>query len=245
MRIRRRSRVTGMTADGTGWKIQPQNRNDHAAWLLVVALPRQQATRLLLPVLHELRDLHVAPAPLSSVSVSLAFSRFDVEHPLQASGFVIAREDRVPEHGGLLACSCSSSKLPGRAPAGRVLLRAFYRPDGTCPISTNDGIWVRRALEDLALTLGIHGRPVRSWVARWPNAFSRNDRDLRVSAERLAGALCHRRHIQLAGSAFFGAGALPAMESGRRAARRLLGIQAACAEFDESQVRPGTRDAST
>jgi oxygen-dependent protoporphyrinogen oxidase len=166
-------------------------------------------------------------------------------HPLQASGFVIAREGRVPEQGGLLACSCSSSKLPGRAPAGRVLLRAFYRPDGTCPISTNDGIWVRRALEDLALTLGIHGRPVRSWVARWPNAFSRNDRDLRVSAERLAGALCHRRHIQLAGSAFFGAGALPAMESGRRAARRLLGIQAACAEFDESQVRPGTRDAST
>ncbi len=70
-----------------------------------------------------------APRPIcagisyaSSVSVSLAWPRAAVKHPLAGSGFVVARRANTVR---ITACTWVSSKWAGRAPAGMVLLRAF------------------------------------------------------------------------------------------------------------------------
>ena len=59
---------------------------------------------------------------VSSVGVTLAYSREQIAHPLQGSGFVVARTGNAAR---LTACTWVSSKWEGRAPQGSVLLRAF------------------------------------------------------------------------------------------------------------------------
>src|SRR5262249_26731248 len=68
-----------------------------------------------------LREITLA----SNVSVSLAYPRPAVSHPLEASGITVAAGESAD---GLRACAFSSSKFSGRAPEGHVLLRMFFRP---------------------------------------------------------------------------------------------------------------------
>ena len=56
-----------------------------------------------------------------SAVVCLGYPRDAVAHPLDAAGLVIPRQ----EQRTVLAISFSSSKFPGRAPAGHVLMRVF------------------------------------------------------------------------------------------------------------------------
>src|SRR4030095_2321227 len=59
--------------------------------------------------------------PAASSTVSLAYRRRDIGHPLDGFGFVVPQIERRP----VIACTFSSVKYPGRAPAEHVLLRAF------------------------------------------------------------------------------------------------------------------------
>src|SRR6185503_608468 len=64
-------------------------------------------------------------ATVSSVTVSLAYARNAVEHPLDGTGFVVAEG---AQDEGFRACTFVSSKLPARAPSDLALLRVFFRP---------------------------------------------------------------------------------------------------------------------
>src|SRR4029079_6025391 len=57
----------------------------------------------------------------SSGTVTLAYRRADVAHPLGVVGCVVPHVERRP----ILACTFSSVKYAGRAPEGHVLLRVF------------------------------------------------------------------------------------------------------------------------
>jgi oxygen-dependent protoporphyrinogen oxidase len=149
------------------------------------------------------------------VTVSCAFPRKDVEHPLDASGFVTMGPR---EAAGLKACTFSSSKFDGRAPEGWLLLRAFYRPGPHA--GDSDRAWVERATEDLAPTLGLRSAPATAWVARW-------DRALEIygphHAQTLRASLPSDRvpPLGLAGAGVDGLGLSAAVESGLNAAATL------------------------
>jgi oxygen-dependent protoporphyrinogen oxidase len=101
----------------------------------------------------------------SSATVLLGFRSEDVAHPLDGYGLV------VPQTEGLrtTACSFFSTKFPGRAPAGHVLLRAFLggaRDPGVLALS--DGELVDLARHDLGPVLGLRAAPVMTRVFRWP-----------------------------------------------------------------------------
>src|SRR5688572_7329939 len=106
----------------------------------VVATPARAAAELLSPTVAAAEALRDAKA-LSSVTVSLAYPRSAVAHPLDGTGFVVAEE---AQRDGLRACTFTSTKLPGRAPADRVLLRAFFRPLPT-EGALSDEVWSDRA----------------------------------------------------------------------------------------------------
>jgi oxygen-dependent protoporphyrinogen oxidase len=163
---------------------------------------------------QELRRIEVA----SSVSVSIGYDREAVEHPLDASGFVV---DAVEKLDGLRACAFSSSKLPNRAPAGRVLLRAFFRPDEDA-IDEDDQRWSERAVRLLAPVLGLSGSPVGTWVARWPGALPQYSPSHRERLDRVAARLRELGNVELAGTNYQPGGIPGAVRSGRAAAERLL-----------------------
>ncbi|MGK3992023.1 protoporphyrinogen/coproporphyrinogen oxidase [Sorangium sp. So ce1024] len=154
---------------------------------------------------------------LSSVTVSLAYPRATIEHPLDGTGFVVA--DGHQAHG-FRACTFTTSKFAGRAPAGRVALRLFFRPEPADLEALDDAAWTARAEASLARVLPVRGPAERAWVSRWPSALPvstpAHAARVREVEQALAGS-----GVLLAGSAFHGSGIDAAVRSAEAAAARI------------------------
>jgi oxygen-dependent protoporphyrinogen oxidase len=151
----------------------------------------------------------------SSATVALAYPRAAVRHPLDGFGFVVPRV----EGRAALACTFSSVKYPGRAPAGSVLLRVFLGGALQADLlDQDDPALVRLAHDDVAPLLGITGPPVLARVWRHPRAMPQYevghlDRVAAIEArlEALPG-------LAVAGAAYRGVGIADCVRSGEAAA---------------------------
>jgi oxygen-dependent protoporphyrinogen oxidase len=149
-------RTAGYSIDSTVGRIQSRS--------LVLAVPAYVTGSLLRPVDPTLAELCDAIPYASTATVAFGYRRDQVSHPLRGTGFVVPRSEGL----ALLAGTWVSSKWPGRAPEGHVLLRGFlgggrdpHRLD-----DTDDELMdtARRELTDL---LGISGDPLFSRLYRW------------------------------------------------------------------------------
>jgi oxygen-dependent protoporphyrinogen oxidase len=101
----------------------------------------------------------------STATVCLGFRREDVENPLLGYGLLVPASERMRTTG----CSFFSTKFPGRAPAGSVLLRGFlggHRDPGI--LDLDDAALMALVVSDMTPVLGIRGAPVMARVFRWP-----------------------------------------------------------------------------
>jgi oxygen-dependent protoporphyrinogen oxidase len=100
----------------------------------------------------------------STATVAFGYRRDQVAHPMQGSGFVVPRVER----SALLAGTWVTSKWPGRAPEGHVLLRGFLG-GGRDPhrLDAGDEELVETAREELEALLGISGDPLLTRLFRW------------------------------------------------------------------------------
>jgi oxygen-dependent protoporphyrinogen oxidase len=96
--------------------------------------------------------------------VAFGYRREQVRHALNGTGFVVPRVERNP----LLAATWVTSKWPGRAPDGHVLLRGFLG-GGRDPhrLDRSDEELVTTAREALEDVLDIEGDPIFSRLYRW------------------------------------------------------------------------------
>jgi len=132
---------------------------------VILGVPAYAAAALLRSVDTTLAGLCETIPYASTGTVAFGFRREQIDHPLEGSGFVVPRVERSP----LLASTWVTSKWPGRAPDGHVLLRAFLG-GGRDPhrLDRSDAELVEVAHEELAALLGIQGAPVFApRVYRW------------------------------------------------------------------------------
>ncbi len=100
----------------------------------------------------------------STATVAFGYRREQIAHAMQGTGFVVPRVERSP----LLAGTWVTSKWPGRAPEGHVLLRGFLG-GGRDPqrLEDSDEELIETAREELTTLLGISGQPVITRLFRW------------------------------------------------------------------------------
>jgi len=201
--------VTSLQPVRSGWRLTAETGYRGDCDAVILALPPRAAAALLEPVARESAVVLQEIVLHSNVSVSLAFQRREIEHALDASGLIVKPDEAGPE--GFRACAFSTSKFPNRAPDGRVLLRAFFRPPALAA-SWEDSDWIESARRLLTPLLGISGNPLGSWVARL------HAQQMQEVSERL------RQHgrIELTGSAYHPGGVPGAVRSGNSAAKQLL-----------------------
>jgi oxygen-dependent protoporphyrinogen oxidase len=186
--------------------------------VVVLAVPPLCAARLLEPFAAEAAAAMGGLGARSSLTVSLAYRRDAVAHPLDATGFVVPPD--TPATGGFAACTFTSAKFPGRAPADGALLRVFFRPDPAGIDRDTDDTWAARAHAVLAPTLGLATGPLHTWVSRWPRALPEHGpayADAVMRCEELLGA---HPGLLLAGSAVHGPGVEGAVHSGATVVQR-------------------------
>ncbi|MFI5306697.1 MAG: protoporphyrinogen/coproporphyrinogen oxidase [Polyangiales bacterium] len=215
--LRLSARASDLQRHANGVRVQLASGASLDADAVIVATGAATAARLLQPLLGtETAALASAPT-LSSVTVELAYPREAIEHPLDATGFVVAE---AAQQDGLRACTFTSSKFADRAPPGKISLRLFMRPNAEDIMNLDDAAFVERAERGLARALSVRGRPLRAWVSRWKDALpvftDAHRAQVAVIEQALAGL-----PIALAGSAFHGAGIDAAVRSGEAAAATL------------------------
>lgn len=143
--------------------------SEERAAAVVVTTPAPAAAPLVAGVNPELARRLGAAETTSSAIVTLGYRDPRVKLPLPGSGFVVPRG----EGSRLLACTWSSGKWAGRAPAGAVLLRAFVggwrHPE---LLAQTDAELTALAVAELAAILGggfaEAPGPALSRVQRWP-----------------------------------------------------------------------------
>lgn len=137
---------------------------DVHARAVILAVPAYTAGSLLRPLTAAVADVCDAVPYASTATVALGYRRDQVAHPLRGTGFVVPRTEGL----ALLAATWVSSKWPGRAPAGHVLIRGFLG-GGRDPrrLDAGDRALIDTARRELSDILGISGEPVVARLYRW------------------------------------------------------------------------------
>ena len=218
--VRLGQRVRGIERGGQGWRVTTDDGTALEADRVIVTTEAHAAGRLLRYVDPALAALLGEIAYASSATISVGYRRGDVPHALDGFGFVVPRS----EGRTVLACTFSSVKYPGRAPAGRVLLRCFVGGalnEGA--LDSDDATLIATTRAELREALGVTAEPLLTRVHRWPKAMPQYHVGHlgRVGAiERCAAAL---PGLHLAGGAYRGVGIADCVRSGEAAAERALG----------------------
>jgi oxygen-dependent protoporphyrinogen oxidase len=180
---------------------------------VVVATPAFVTAALLEELDADLAAAHAEIPYASSVVITLAFSAQDVA-PLDGYGYVIPRT----ESRDVLACTWSSQKWEGRAPAGDVLVRIYAGRFGgrDLTLDSDDELGVL-ARAEMAL-LGVIAEPALIRIQRWPLGMPQYVLGHLERLGRVDGALAEHPGLAVAGAAYRGVGIPDCIRSGEAAA---------------------------
>ena len=186
---------------------------------IVIALPGPRAAPLLSSLVPVASRGLASIAHGSVATVTFAWRRSDVAHPLDAYGYVTP----VVERRRVMAATFASEKWPGRVPDDLVLLRAFVGAIDEHEVDErSDASLERSARRDFAELLGVHAEPLFTKVMRYSNAMPRYAVGHVQRAKAIDEAMASSPNVALAGNALFGVGIPDAIASGERAAKELL-----------------------
>ncbi|MEO2040356.1 MAG: protoporphyrinogen oxidase [Pirellulales bacterium] len=213
-----RDHVSSLQHDGSQWHVVLQNQGIRADGV-VLGVPASIAASIISTVSPnlsaELRMIEFAGAAV----VSLGFDQQDVSHSLRAAGMI------VPKVAGkrILAASFSSSKFPGRAPPGAVLIRTFIGGALDMGVADlTDEEVVEKVLLDLRATIGLHGSPSIVRVDRWHKSMPQYNIGHVERMKKIRLAESKLQSFGLAGSAYEGVGIPQVIESGQIAAAHAI-----------------------
>jgi len=131
---------------------------------VILAVPAYTAASLLGRFDASLASLCDSMPYASTATVAFGYRRDQIAHPMRGTGFVVPRVERR----ALLAGTWVTSKWPGRAPDGHVLLRGFLG-GGRDPhrLERTDTELIETARRELSALLGITGEPLVTRLFRW------------------------------------------------------------------------------
>lgn len=218
-KIRRHCRVKSVAQAGGQWHIVCQDGSSLQADGVIIATPAFQAARLLQSQDSALAE-QLADIPYSSAAtVSLAYHREDIPHPLNGFGFVVPRV----ENRSIIAGTFSSVKYPGRAPDDHVLLRAFVGGTLQAEVFDLDDEDMEQAVrQEFAALLGVEAAPLFTLIARYPHSMPQYLVGHLDRVAKIEQQLATHAGLALAGNAYRGVGLADCVRSGEVAATTVI-----------------------
>jgi oxygen-dependent protoporphyrinogen oxidase len=217
--VRLKARVSDVARADGRWRVATQDGDVLAADGVILANEAHQAARLLRYLDPSLALLLEGIPYASSATVTLAYRRAAIRHPLDGFGFVVPHAEERP----IIAGTFSSVKYPGRAPDGHVLLRVFLGGAlREAVLEQDDERLAEIACEQLRDLLGVDEPPLWTRIARYRKAMPQYHVGHLARVETIELALARHPGLALAGGAYRGVGIADCVRSGEDAARGLL-----------------------
>jgi oxygen-dependent protoporphyrinogen oxidase len=188
---------------------------------VIVATESWTAEPLLRPLDKAIADALATIPTSSSATISIAFNENEVGFDLNAFGVLCP----LVENRALMAATYSSTKWPGRAPKGKVLLRGFVGgPHNQEILKRSDEELVQTVLAEFHDILGLNpfAKPLFNRVFRWHLGMPQYTLG---HLERITLIEDHSAQIPglaLAGGSYRGVGVPNCIESGERAVSKVL-----------------------
>ena len=200
------------------WRVVDENGSQKCDGL-IVATSATTAANLLARVNSTLANELAAIEYAGSAVVALGYERSQIARPLDSFGFVVPAIERRR----ILSASFASVKFPGRAPAGKELIRVFLGGALQPEVLEHTDDQLRQIAEDeLQELLGITGGPCLSMVFRWSASMPQYHLGHLDRVRQINEKLSQLPGIALAGNAYTGVGIPQCVRSGEQAAERLI-----------------------
>ncbi|MDP2689657.1 MAG: protoporphyrinogen oxidase, partial [Deltaproteobacteria bacterium] len=211
--------VTGVTRNGGGYEVGVAKGPSVKADAVIIAAPAYAAASLLRGIDPWISDRLSAIPYVSTATVSIAFKKSGIKHPLNGFGFVVPRTEKRK----IMAATWTSVKFSGRAPEDSVLIRCFIGGSKNAElVEKSDEEMVRMVREELKDIMGIEAEPVLTRVFKWKNSMPQytigHDERIAAIEEKLSGY----PGLYLAGSAYHGIGIADSVRFSEVVAKKAL-----------------------
>jgi oxygen-dependent protoporphyrinogen oxidase len=197
------------------WLIEEENHDPITADAVIVTTEAYAAAGLVKNELPRLADLLNEIPYVSSATVSMAFPRKAIPHPLDAYGFIVPKI----ANRRIMAVTWTSIKWNHRAPQGMVLLRAFVGGAQRQELAAcGDQEMLSLVKEELSSIMGINSPPEKSWIYRWPQGMPQYVMGHLDRLEAIDAITKEQKGLYLAGAGYRGIGIPDCINQGRQAA---------------------------
>ena len=217
--ILRETDAESVRRQGSGFLVELSGGGRRKADALIVATPAYETARLVGDLDAELLEMLRLIPFASTVVIHLAYRAADIDHPLDGYGYLIPSV----ENSDLVACTWSSQKWSGRAPADRILLRLsagrFGRRD---LLGKTDEELFALARAECAATLKITAAPVLQRLHRWDMGMPQYTVGHVRRVEAIDARAASIPGLFLAGASYGGVGIPQCIASGAAAAAAAL-----------------------
>jgi oxygen-dependent protoporphyrinogen oxidase len=211
--------IKQISRDENKWRIAAESGPAATADAVILAPPAYASAGMVRNFDRLLADDLDSIEYASSATMSLAFNADQVTRKLDGFGFVVPDIEKR----SLIAATFSSVKFAGRAPDGRVLMRAFLGGAMQPEIYHMDDDALREAvIRDLHDLIGIKGEPQFARLYRWPRSMPQYPVGHLEHVRRINEQLARHPGLALAGNAFGGIGIPDCVQSGETAAKKIL-----------------------
>lgn len=211
--------VSRVLRDGARWRVEEPDGTAHVADHVVLAMPAWRTAELVSRLDDGLAATARAIPYASAATAFFAWRRDEVPHALDATGFVVPRREGLR----ILAATWVSSKWPGRAPDGMVLMRAFVGGAGHDERARvqEDSI-VHMAQTDLCGVMKIRAAPRLTRVYRFLDTSPQPTLGHVARVDAVRSALRRHPGLHVLGSAWNGVGIPDVIALARRAVQDML-----------------------
>ncbi len=207
--VRTSLRVNNVERSGTGYRVSA-GKLSFVTRAVVAAIPAREFAGLVRSMFPRLADA-VSPIRYDPITtVSAAWFRKDVPHPLRGTGYVAS----CVVAGEVSACTWTSSKIPSRSPGNVILMRGFCR--SADPVAST-----RKVLDEMSRVVGIRAAPVFTRTFAWGEGLPVYPADYDVRLPEYVRDAQLPGSFAIAGSAFHGIGIGDCIASGERAAESI------------------------
>jgi protoporphyrinogen/coproporphyrinogen III oxidase len=135
---------------------------------IILATPSFITAKIVEEIDPKLSEILLTIPYVSSATVSLAYRRSQIRHPLDGFGFIIPRREKRK----IMASTWTSVKFNHRAPESHVLLRAFVGgANHEQLVGLDDDEMLRIIREELKDIMGVEGDPILTKIYRWEKSM--------------------------------------------------------------------------
>jgi len=207
--------------NGTSWEVSgDSDEGSHCtrARQLVISTPADSASTLLQPHDSELAA-HLSRIDYAPLAVlHLGFSRSQIRHPLDGSGFLVPRREGLKFNGNLWM----SNLFPDRAPAGHALLTCYL---GGARAPARTGLPTQQLIDEtlaqLAPLLDLHGDPDYVRIDRHRRALPLYHGDYLATADSIRRRIGQLSGLHLTANYLDGVSVRERLFQGMNTARRI------------------------